>query len=70
MAQGFTQVKGSNFDETYALVTHLEAILLLLACSNRHNYLLYQMDVKSAFLKGLIHEDVCVAHPSSYKDPS
>lgn len=51
MAQGFTQVKGSNFDETYALVTHLEAILLLLACSNRHNYLLYQMDVKSAFLK-------------------
>ena len=54
MAQGYTQVEGIDFDETFAPVARLEAIRILLAYANHHNILLYQMDVKSAFLNGKI----------------
>jgi hypothetical protein len=54
VAQGFTQVEGLNFDETYAPVARLEAIRMLLAFAAHHDFKLYQMDVKSAFLNGPI----------------
>ena len=54
VAQGFTQVEGLDFEETYALVARLEAIQMLLAYAAHHNFKLYQMDVKSAFLNGPI----------------
>ena len=47
VAQGFTQVEGLDFGETYALVAWLEAIIILLAYDCAHNIKLYQMDVKS-----------------------
>jgi hypothetical protein len=47
VAQGYTQVEGLNFGETYAPVTRLEAIRILLAYACAHNIKLYQMDVKS-----------------------
>jgi hypothetical protein len=49
VAQGYTQVKGLDFRETYALVARLEAIRILLAYACANNKL-YQMDVKSSFL--------------------
>ena len=52
VAQGYTQVEGLDFRETYALVTRLEAIRILLAYACAHDIKLYQMDVKSAFLNG------------------
>ena len=61
VAQGFTQVKGLDFEETYAPVARLEAIRMLLAYAAHHNFKLYQMDVKSAFLNGLIQELVYCA---------
>jgi hypothetical protein len=54
VAQGFTQVEGLDFDETYAPVARLEAIQMLLAFAAHHDFKLYQMDVKSAFLNGPI----------------
>ena len=48
VAQGYTQVEGIDFDETFPPVARLEAIRILLAYANHHNILLYQMDVKSA----------------------
>ena len=54
IAQGYTQVEGIDFDETFAPVARLEAICILLAYANHHSILLYQMDVKSAFLNGKI----------------
>ena len=48
VAQGFTQVVGLDFEETYASATKLEAIRMLLAYAAHHNFKLYQMDVKSA----------------------
>ena len=56
IAQGYTQVEGIDFDETFAPVARLEAIRILLAYANHNNILLYQMDVKSAFLNGKIEE--------------
>jgi hypothetical protein len=54
VAEGYTQVEGLDFRETYAPVARLEAIRKLLAFATRHNFKLHQMDVKSAFLNGLI----------------
>jgi hypothetical protein len=56
VAQGYTQVEGPDFDETYAPVARLEAIRIMLAYAFAHNIKLYQMDVKSAFLNGYINE--------------
>ncbi len=54
VAQGFTQVEGLDFVETFAPVARIEAIRLLLAFVASKGFKLYQMDVKSAFLNGFI----------------
>ena len=69
VAQSYTQVDGIDFDETFASVARLEAIRILLAYANHHNILLYQMDVKSAFLNGKIEKEVYVAQPPGFEDP-
>jgi hypothetical protein len=52
VAQGYSQVEGINYGETYAPVARLESIRILLAYATHHNFKLQQMDVKSAFLYG------------------
>jgi hypothetical protein len=54
VAQGFSQVEGLDFGETFALVARLEAIRILLAFAASKGFNLYQMDMKSAFLNGVI----------------
>jgi hypothetical protein len=54
VAQGFTQVKGLDFEETYAPVARLEVIRMLLTYAAYRNLKLYQMDVKSVLLNGPI----------------
>ena len=66
VAKGFSQVEGLDFGETFAPVARLEAIRILLAYSSHHNIKLYQMDVKSAFLNGLINELVYVEQPPGF----
>jgi hypothetical protein len=68
VAQGYTQVEDLDFEETYAPITRLEAIRILLADACAHNIKLYQIDVNSAFLNGYINEEVYVEQPSSFKD--
>jgi hypothetical protein len=68
VAQGYTQVEGLDFGETYAPVARLEAIRILLAYACAHNIKLYQMDVKSIFPNGYINELVYVEQPLSFKD--
>jgi hypothetical protein len=53
VAEGYSQVEGLDFDETYAPVARLESIRILLAYATYHGFKLYQMDVKSAFLNVL-----------------
>ncbi|GJW27503.1 retrovirus-related pol polyprotein from transposon TNT 1-94 [Tanacetum coccineum] len=68
VAQGYNQQEGIDFDETYAPVARLESIRILLAYACAHNFKLYQMDVKSAFLNGFINEEVYVAQPPGFVD--
>ena len=69
VAKGFAQVEGLDFGETFAPVARLEAIRILLAYASHHNMKLFQMDVKSAFLNGLINELVFVEQPPGFEDP-
>ncbi|GJV17782.1 putative ribonuclease H-like domain-containing protein [Tanacetum coccineum] len=58
VAQGYTQEEGINYDEVFALVARIEAIRLFLAYASFIGFIVYQMDVKSAFLYGTIKEEV------------
>jgi hypothetical protein len=60
IAQGYSQVEGLDFGETFAPISRLEAIRILLAFAMFKGFKLYQMDVKSAFLNGVIQEEVYV----------
>ena len=69
VAQGYTQVEGIDFDETFAPVARLESIRMLLAITSYLNFKLYQMDDKSAFLNGMLQEEVSVEQPKGLVDP-
>ncbi|GJR02841.1 putative ribonuclease H-like domain-containing protein [Tanacetum coccineum] len=58
VAQGNTQEEGIDYDEVFAPVTRIEAIRLFLAYASYMGFIVYQMDVKSAFLYGTIEEEV------------
>jgi hypothetical protein len=67
-AQGFSQVEGLDFGETFAHVAHLEAISILLAFVASKGFKLYKMDVKSALLNGVIQEEVFVRQPPGFEN--
>jgi hypothetical protein len=69
VAQGFSQVEGIDFGETFAHVAHLEAIWIVLDFATSKGFKLYQMDVKSAFLNGVIQEEVFVRQPPGFENP-
>jgi hypothetical protein len=69
VAQGFSQMEGLDFGKTFAHVTHLEAIRILLAFAASKGIKLYQMDVKRVFLNGVIQEEVYVRQPLGFKKP-
>ncbi|GJU17361.1 putative ribonuclease H-like domain-containing protein [Tanacetum coccineum] len=69
VAQGYKQEEGIDYDEVFAPVARIEAIRLFLAYASFMNFLVYQMDVKSAFLYGTIEEEVYVSQPLGFVDP-
>jgi len=68
VAQGYSQQEGIDYTETFSPVARLEAIKLLLSYAVNHGIILYQMDVKSAFLNGVILEEVFVKQPPGFED--
>ncbi|GJW14385.1 putative ribonuclease H-like domain-containing protein [Tanacetum coccineum] len=69
VAQGYTQEEGINYDEVFAPVARIEAIRLFLAYASFKDFVVYQMDVKNAFLYGKIEEEVYVYQPPGFEDP-
>nr|GEV68894.1 hypothetical protein [Tanacetum cinerariifolium] len=69
VAQGHTQEKGMDYEEFFAPVVRIEAIRLFLAYASFMGFMVYQMDVKSAFLYGTIEEEVYVCQPFGFEDP-
>jgi len=70
VAQGFSQIEGIDYGETYAPMARLESICILLAYVAHHDFKLQQMDVESAFLNGSLHELVYVKQPPGFEDPN
>ena len=61
VAQGYSQMEGVDYNETFALVAHMKSFRILLALACPLKFKLYQMDVKTTFLNGTVKEDVYVA---------
>jgi hypothetical protein len=66
VAQGFSQVEGLYFRETFVPVTRLKAIRILAY----KGFKLHQMDVKSDFLNCVIHEEVYLRQPQGFENPN
>ncbi|GJZ27948.1 retrovirus-related pol polyprotein from transposon TNT 1-94, partial [Tanacetum coccineum] len=66
---GYTQEEGIDYDEVFAPLARNEAIRLFLAYESFKDFVVYQMDVKSAFLYGKIEEEVYVYQPPGFEDP-
>ena len=69
VAQGYTQVEGVDFNESFAHVARLESIRILMSIACIMNFKLYQMDVKCAFLNGYLNEEVFVEQSKGFEDP-
>ncbi|GJU30192.1 putative ribonuclease H-like domain-containing protein [Tanacetum coccineum] len=69
VAQGYTQEEEIDYDEVIAPVARIEVIKLFLAYASFIGFIVYQMDVKSAFLYGIIKEEVYVYQPPGFEDP-
>ncbi|GJV32354.1 retrovirus-related pol polyprotein from transposon TNT 1-94 [Tanacetum coccineum] len=69
VARGYRQEEGIDFEESFAPVARLEAIRIFLAFVAHMNMVVYQMEVKTAFLNGNLQEEVYVSQPDSFVDP-
>ncbi|GKD45820.1 putative ribonuclease H-like domain-containing protein, partial [Tanacetum coccineum] len=69
VVQGYTQEKGIDYDEVFAPIARIEVIRLFLAHASYMGFIMYQMDVKSAFLYGTIEEEAYVCQPPGFEDP-
>ncbi|GKC50014.1 retrovirus-related pol polyprotein from transposon TNT 1-94 [Tanacetum coccineum] len=69
VAHGYRQEEGIDFEESFALVARLDAIRIFLAFAAHMNMVVYQMDVKIAFLNGNLREEVYVSQPDGFVDP-
>ncbi|GJS18967.1 retrovirus-related pol polyprotein from transposon TNT 1-94 [Tanacetum coccineum] len=69
IANGYAQEEGIDFKELFAPVARLEAVRIFVAYAAHKSFPIYQMDVKMAFLNGLLKEEVYVAQPDGFVDP-
>nr|GEZ07544.1 retrovirus-related Pol polyprotein from transposon TNT 1-94 [Tanacetum cinerariifolium] len=66
VAVGYSQQEGIDYDETFAPVARFEAIRLFLAYAAHKDFTVFQMDVKTAFLNGILKEEVYAGQPPSF----
>ncbi|GKB08760.1 retrovirus-related pol polyprotein from transposon TNT 1-94 [Tanacetum coccineum] len=69
VAKGYRQEEGIDFEESFAPVACIEAIRIFIANAASKNMNIYQMDVKTAFLKDELKEEVYVSQPEGFVDP-
>ncbi|CAL2265196.1 unnamed protein product [Prunus armeniaca] len=66
VVKGYAQKHGIDFNETFALIARLDTIRTLIALAAQKGWKLYQLDVKSAFLNGVLKEEVYVDQPDGF----
>ncbi|KAI3665009.1 hypothetical protein L6452_43625 [Arctium lappa] len=69
VAKGYRQEEGIDYDEMYAPVARIETIRMFLAYAAHKNFTVYQMDVKTAFLNGILKEEVYVSQQEGFVNP-
>nr|GEY43160.1 retrovirus-related Pol polyprotein from transposon TNT 1-94 [Tanacetum cinerariifolium] len=69
VAKGYASEEGIDFEESFAPVARLEAVRIFIAYASHKSFLIYQMDVKTAFLNGPLKEEVYVAQLDVFVDP-
>nr|GEV65146.1 copia protein [Tanacetum cinerariifolium] len=69
VAHGYRQEEGIDFEESFAMVARLEAIRIFLVFAAHKNMVVYQMDMKTAFLNRNLREEVYVSKPDGFVDP-
>ena len=69
VAQGYPQTQGIDYEEVFYPVTRYSSIRTLLALANAYNLEVHKMDVKTAFLKGIIEHDTFMSQPEAFIDP-
>ncbi|GJR62208.1 retrovirus-related pol polyprotein from transposon TNT 1-94 [Tanacetum coccineum] len=69
VTKGYYQEEGIDFEELFAPVARIEAIRIFIANAPNKNIIIYQMDVKTAFLNGELKEEVYVSQPEGFVDP-
>ncbi|KAI1007147.1 hypothetical protein K3495_g1070 [Podosphaera aphanis] len=67
VAKGFSQVQGLDFDETFAPVVRFDSLWLLLAIAAHKYWRPRQLDIKTAFLYGILHEEIFMELPDGYR---
>eukprot|EP00253_Pinus_taeda_P027099 PITA_27099 len=67
VVKGYKQQQGRDYDETFAPVARMETVRTVLSIAAQHKWKIYQMDVKSAFLNGVLKEEVYVEQPPGYE---
>nr|GEY85138.1 copia protein [Tanacetum cinerariifolium] len=66
VAVGYSQQEGIDYDETFAPVARIKAIRLFLVYAAHMDFTIFQMDVKTAFLNGILKEEVYVGQPPGF----
>ena len=67
MARGFSQKEGIDYEETFAPVARYTSIRTIMALASMTKWDLHQMDVKTAFLNGVIEEEVYIEQPQGFE---
>ncbi|GJS36819.1 retrovirus-related pol polyprotein from transposon TNT 1-94 [Tanacetum coccineum] len=68
VVRGYRQEEGIDFEESFTPVARMEAIKMFLAYAAHKSFIVFQMDVKTAFLHGMLKEDVHVCQPEGFID--
>lgn len=66
VAKGFSQRQGFDYNETYSPVAKLTTFRIILAVANENDWILHQMDVKTAFLNGNLNEEIYMKQPEGF----
>ncbi|GKE58513.1 retrovirus-related pol polyprotein from transposon TNT 1-94 [Tanacetum coccineum] len=69
VAKGYSQAEGIDFEESFAPVARLEAVMIFIAYAAHKSFPVYQMDVKTIFRNGTLKEEIYVNHPDGFVDP-